>query len=244
MNVGAIIQARMGSTRLPGKVLVDIEGQSMLARVVDRTRRAATINRVIVATTDKAKDDELASHAEGLSVDVYRGDEDDVLDRYYQAAASHGLDVIVRITSDCPLLDPGLVDQVVSPLLDPASGVEFSANILDRAFPRGLDVEAATAAALARVWRTARAPHHRAHTFAYVYDHRDEFSTASITDGIDRADMRWTVDTTEDLSLVREIYRRLGTRDFSWHDVLALVEQDADLLRINNMVRQKPAHEL
>lgn len=244
MNVGAIIQARMGSTRLPGKVLSDIEGQPMLARVVDRTRRARTLTKVIVATTTRGQDDQLAAYAAGLSVDVYRGDEDDVLDRYYQAATHHALDVVVRITSDCPLLDPGLVDQVVSPLLDPASGVDFSANILNRAFPRGLDVEAATAATLARVWTSARAPHHRAHTFAYVYDHRDEFSTASVTDTIDRSDLRWTVDTMEDLSLVREIYRRLGTRDFTWHDVLAVVEQDPELLRINNMVRQKSAHEL
>lgn len=244
MRVGAVIQARMGSTRLPGKVLRDIEGQPMLARVVDRTRRARTLNEVIVATTTRDQDDVLAAYASSLPVAVFRGDEDDVLDRYYQAAKHHALDVVVRVTSDCPLLDPGLVDQVVLPLLDEASGVEFSANILDRAFPRGLDVEAASAAALARVWAGARAPHHRAHTFAYVYDHREDFSTVSITDPVDRSDHRWTVDTMEDLSLVREIYRRMGTQEFTWRDVLAEVERDPGLLRINNMVRQKSAHEL
>src|SRR5689334_14768525 len=109
MTVGAIVQARMGSTRLPGKALLDIEGMSMLTRVVDRVRRAQTIDRVIVATSTNTKDDRLAEHAREASVEVYRGSEEDVLDRYYHAARHHKLDVVVRITSDCPLLDPGLV---------------------------------------------------------------------------------------------------------------------------------------
>src|SRR5207249_2615228 len=158
----------------------------------------------------------LAEYAREASIDVYRGDEHDVLDRYYQAARQYELRVVVRITSDCPLLDPDLVDQVVRPLLDPASHVDFAANILDRTFPRGLDVEAATAATLERIWHTARAPHYRAHVFPYVYEHRDEFRTASITDAIDRSHMRWTVDTAEDLLFVRQVYRALGIEAFTW----------------------------
>ena len=122
MTVGAIVQARLGSTRLPGKALLDIAGTSMVARVLDRTRRAQTIDRVILATTTTSQDDRLVEYVRGLPVEVYRGDEDDVLDRYYQTAEHYALDVVVRITSDCPLLDPGLIDQVVQPLLVVNSG--------------------------------------------------------------------------------------------------------------------------
>ena len=243
MNVGAVVQARLGSTRLPGKALLDIEGTPMLARVFDRTRRARTIDRVILATTTKPQDGRLVEYARELSIGVYRGDENDVLDRYYQTAKHYQLDVVVRITSDCPLLDPGLIDQVVKPLLDVASPVEFAANTLDRTFPRGLDVEAVTSAALERVWRTAEASHQRAHVFPYIAEHRDEFSTASITDAVDRSWMRWTVDCNEDLMFVRKVCRSLGSQEFTWRDVLTLLDREPELLRINEMVRQKSAHD-
>ncbi len=243
MTVGAIVQARMGSTRLPGKALLDIAGMSMLARVIDRTRRAQTIDRVIVATTTKAQDDPLAAHARALAVEVYRGDEEDVLDRYYQAARLHRLDVVVRITSDCPLLDPGLVDRVVRPLLDPLSNVDYSANTLRRTYPRGLDVEAVPFATLERVWREAQSAHERAHVFPYIYEHPDRFSLAGIADPVDRSAMRWTVDTEEDLLFVREVCRALGARDFTWMDVVQVLEARPELLQINSLVRQRSAHE-
>lgn len=241
--VGAIIQARMGSTRLPGKALIDIEGMSMLARVVDRVRGARTIGRIIVATTTKSQDDPLAAHARDLSVDVYRGEEDDVLDRYYQAAVQHHLDVVVRITSDCPLLDPGLVDDVVRPLLEPGSRVEYSSNGLRRTFPRGLDVEAVPFATLERVWQDAKSVHERQHVFPYIYDHPEQFETACLADRNNRSHQRWTVDTEEDLAFVRRIYQELGTQDFTWRDVLAVLERHPELLQINEMVRQKTAHD-
>jgi spore coat polysaccharide biosynthesis protein SpsF len=243
MRVGAVIQARMGSTRLPGKALVDIEGRSMLARVVDRTRRARTVDCVIVATTTGAQDDAIERHARELDVDVYRGDEDDVLDRYYQASRLNRLGVVVRITSDCPLLDPGLADRVVQLLLQPGSRVDYAANTLRRTYPRGLDVEAVPFATLERVWREASSFHERAHVFPYVYEHPNWFVTAGITDQIDRSDMRWTVDTAEDLAFVREVYRCLGERDFTWMDVVSVLEARPELLRINATVHQKSAHE-
>ena len=243
MTVGAIIQARMGSTRLPGKALLDIDGMSMLARVVDRVRRARTIDRVIVATTTKTQDDPLAEHARTLPVDVYRGDEHDVLDRYYQAASQHALDIVVRITSDCPLLDPGLVDDVVRLLLDPASPVDYAANTVTRTYPRGLDVEAVPFATLARAWRDATSAHERAHVFPYVYEHPEVVSFAGVADLVDRSGMRWTVDTDDDLAFVREICRRLGTREFTWTDVVQVLDANPELLRINAQVRQKSAHD-
>jgi spore coat polysaccharide biosynthesis protein SpsF (cytidylyltransferase family) len=241
MTVGAIIQARTGSTRLPGKVLLDIEGMSMLARVVDRVRRAATIDRIVIATTANAQDDPLAAHAGALSVDVFRGDEDDVLDRYYRAATQFELDVIVRITSDCPLLDPGLLDRVVT--LARESRVDYAADTLPRRFPRGLDVEVFPVATLERVWREATTFQDRAHVTPYVLDHPAAFSTAGITDAVDRSHMRWTVDTPEDLTFVREVYRELATRDFTWTDVLNVLDRRPELLQINALVRQKAAHE-
>ena len=244
MTVGAIIQARMGSTRLPGKALVDIAGTSMLARVIDRVGRARTIDRVVVATTTNAQDDRLAQYSRALPVEVYRGDEHDVLDRYYQAARLYTLDVVVRITSDCPLLDPGLVDRVVRLLLEPDSRVDYAANTLRRTFPRGLDVEAVPYATLERVWKEAQSPHQRAHVFPYISEHPDQFLMAGITDDVDRSAMRWTVDTEEDLMFVRELCRALGSREFTWKDVVAVLDKQPELLRINAMVRQKTAHDL
>lgn len=242
--VGAIIQARMASTRLPGKALVDIEGMSMLARVVDRVRRAETITRVIVATTTQPQDDLLAAHARDLSVDVYRGDEDDVLDRYYQAAVHYQLDVVARITSDCPLLDPGLADAVVRLVLAQASRVDYAANTLRRTFPRGLDVEVVPFATLEHVWREALSLHQRAHVFPYVHDHPGQFVMAGVADDGDWSFMRWTVDTPEDLQFVRQVCRALGTLSFTWRDVLTVLAQHPEFLHINEHVRQKPAHEV
>jgi len=243
MNVVAIIQARMGSTRLPGKVLLDIAGAPMLARVVERVRKASTIHRIVVATTTSRPDDAIVECGRDLGAIVYRGDEEDVLDRYYRAAAQNDADVIVRVTSDCPLIDPQVVDAVVAPLLDERAGVEFAANTLDRSFPRGLDVEVASSRALTRVWETARQPHHRAHVFPYVYEHRDAFRIVSVTDAVDRSHMRWTVDTADDLRFVREVHRALGGREFTWRDVLAVLEREPALSAINADVRQKAAIE-
>lgn len=234
----------MGSTRLPGKALADICGVPMLGRVVHRTARAKTVNHVIVATSTDAKDDPLAQFAATLPVEVFRGDEQDVLDRYYQAARVHGLDVVVRITSDCPLVDPGLIDRVTGLVLAPGSQVEYAANTLRRTYPRGLDVEAVPFAALERIWREARSTHERAHVFPYAYGQPGRFVLAGITDDVDRSAMRWTVDTEEDLQFVSEICRRIESQDVPWTGIVAVLEKHPELVRLNEMVRQKTAHEL
>lgn len=244
MIVGAIIQARTSSTRLPRKALLDVVGKSMLARVVDRVRRASTVERVVVATPSGRDDDALAQHAGSLGVDVYRGDEHDVLDRYYQAARLHRYDVVVRITSDCPLLDPGLLDDVVRPLLEPASRVDYSCNTLRRTYPRGLDVEAVPFGALERVWSEATSIHERAHVFPLIHEHPERFVTAGLTDAQDHSHMRWTVDTLEDLAFVREVYRVIGEREFCWRDVVALLGARPELLELNAFVQQKSAQDL
>lgn len=238
MKVVAIIQARMGSTRLPGKVLQDIGGRTMLDRVVSRTRRATTADGVLVATTREGRDDAIVQEAVRLGVPVFRGDEEDVLGRYYEAARSVQADVILRITADCPLIDPEIIDRVVRALLEAHPTADFAANTLARTFPKGLDVEVATFQSLERVYRQALSPEDRAHVFPFIYRNRDQFRSISITDAVDRSWMRWTVDTADDLAFVRAIYAQFeGRDDISWHQVLECLSQHPQLLSVNHRHR-------
>lgn len=238
-TVGVVVQARLGSTRLPRKVLLDIHGAPMLTHVIARASAATLVDRVIVATTTNPQDDALASWVSDAGHVVFRGDEHDVLDRYFQAARHHQLDVVVRVTSDCPLLDPGLLDDVVRAVLTSKTDVEFAANTLERSFPRGLDVEVVTMPALDRLWRTATEEHDRAHVFPYVYRHQDEFRVASVMNATDRSWMRWTVDTTADLEFVRAVAEGLGQMPTGWMDVVALLERRPELLALNRHIEQK-----
>ena len=241
MKVVAIIQARMGSRRLPGKVLRQIGGRSMLARVVGRTRRARTVGEVVVATTVLPQDDPVAAQARELGVEAFRGDPELVLDRYYAAAKAHGAEVIVRITGDCPLIEPEIVDRVVRAFLEAWPSVDCAANTLDRTYPRGLDVEVASFAALERIWREASEPFQRWHVFPYLFDRRERFRVISVRDETDRSWMRWTVDTPQDLAFVRAVYAQLDHRDdVHWREVLELLERVPRLLLMNAEVQQKP----
>ena len=239
--VGAIIQARTNSTRLPGKAMLDIAGRSMVGRVVDRVRLSTTVQHVIVAVPDGREDDALAEHVRALGATLARGSEHDVLDRYYQAARAAALDVVVRITSDCPLLDPDVLDQVVQLATAPGSTVEYAANTLQRTFPRGLDVEVAPFEVLARLWREATAPHERQHVFPYIHDRPGQFRLAGITHPVDRSGMRWTVDTPEDLAFARTVCAALPAT-YRWLDVVRLLDAHPEWLAINADVEQKSAH--
>src|SRR5580658_9210851 len=154
LKVVAIVQARMGSTRLPGKVLKDLEGETVLARVVNRLRRVRLINEILVATTDRATDDSIVKECRSLSVMVSRGDQDDVLDRYFRAAQLTKADVVVRITSDCPLIDPEITDRTIAAFLE--TSPDYASNTLVRTYPRGLDTEVMSVKVLGRVWHQAR----------------------------------------------------------------------------------------
>lgn len=241
-RVVAIVQARMGSTRLPGKVLLPIAGKSMLERVVARLRRARLLEAILVATTRAPADEAVAGAARRLGVPAFRGAEDDVLDRYHEAARTLGARVIVRITADCPLIDAGIVDQVVGVFLDERP--DYASNTLVRTYPTGLDTEVFSAEALHAAWREARAPYQRAHVTPFLYEHPERFRLRSVADSADRSGMRWTVDTAEDLSFVREVYSRFAGRDdFSWSEVAGLLEREPALADVNRHVRQKPLTE-
>jgi spore coat polysaccharide biosynthesis protein SpsF len=241
MKVVAIIQARMGSTRLPGKVLADIQGHPMLWHVVERTRRASTFNQIVVATTTQGADDVIADFCRKHGWDCFRGGEKDVLDRYYQAAREYAADAIVRITSDCPLIDPGIMDETVRLFL--AENPDYASNSLVCTFPRGLDVEVMSFDALAAVWREAAQGYQRAHVTPYLYENPARFKILSVTEDEDHSAQRWTVDTPEDLEFVRAVYSRFERPDFSFEHVLRLLEREPALTEINRSIRQKALQE-
>ena len=240
MKTVAIIQARMGSTRLPGKALVDLANEPMLARVVHRVQRAGSLHEVIVATTVQPADDAIAQFCAMRGWPCARGSQDDVLDRYYQAALASHADVVVRITSDCPLIDPEVIDQVVGALLAGQPDVDYASNVQPpRSFPRGLDTEVIRFDALERAWREDADPAWREHVTPYLYRHPERFRIQGIFNAVDLSHLRWTVDTPEDLEFVRRIYGHFDGDTFSWHDVLALLEQHPGWLEINRTVEQK-----
>lgn len=244
-NVVTIIQARMGSTRLPGKVLLDIEGKPMLHRDLDRNLEAKTVDKVVIATTVKPADDQIVAAVEGYDprVSTSRGSEDDVLDRYYQAAKEAKADIVVRITSDCPLVDPEIIDQVVQLLLDDPS-LDYAANVLgDLTYPRGLDVQACTFEAMEKMWNVTTEAEDREHVTLYIRKHPEQFKTAKIQNDVNLSQHRWTVDEEDDLRLAREIYKRLlpVNPHFRMKDILAVFEKEPALFDINHHVHQKLA---
>ena len=229
MNIVGIIQARMGSTRLPGKVLEDIGGKTMLARVVRRAQRAALLDQIVVATTVEQLDDVIADECGRLAVPVFRGEELDVLDRYYQAAEMYEAEAIVRITSDCPLIDPEIVDHVVYHFL--GEGPDCASNTVIRTYPRGLDVSVMTMSALRCAWHEADESYQREHVTPYIYQNPDLFEILPVTGRMDYSGFRWTVDTVGDLEFVRALYSRLGNNDtFNWRDALAVLARDPELM--------------
>jgi len=242
MNIVAIIQARMGSSRLPGKVLKDLGGETVLARVVRRLQRSRQIARIIVATTTAPGDEVIVAECDRLQALCFRGAEQDVLDRYYQAARANAADAVVRVTSDCPLIDPELVDETVEVFRD--KHADYASNVFPRTYPRGLDTEVFSFDALDRAWREAREAHQREHVTPYLYEHPQIFKLASLSGAADYSRYRWTLDTREDLELLRAIYSRFdGRDDFSWKEVLRLMEREPELAELNSQVLQKSVRE-
>jgi spore coat polysaccharide biosynthesis protein SpsF len=246
-KVVAIIQARMSSSRLPGKVLLDIEGKPMLQWVSERVKQAKKIDDVLVATTIHTADDPIEDFCKEHGIEVYRGDQFDVLDRYYQAARRAEADVIVRITADCPLIDPGEIDALLDEFT--TRKVDFAANRLPppwhRTFPIGLDVEIASFQALERAWTEATEKHDREHVMPYLYEVEGRFSMYYHNTKPDHGELRWTVDTQQDIEAVRMIYRSLPDKEhFTWRDVLHLVQEHPDLSALNAGIREKAFNEV
>jgi spore coat polysaccharide biosynthesis protein SpsF (cytidylyltransferase family) len=203
----------------------------MLAQVIARVRQARTIDDVVVATSTAPQDDAIEAFCAEQGIACFRGSENDVLDRYYGAARTFGADVIVRITSDCPLHDPRVIDAVVERF--DRRRHDYVSNTIDRTYPDGLDVEVFSIEALERAWREAKWVSEREHVTPYIWKQPTLFRIEQVVQPVNLADQRWTVDEPRDLALVREVYRRFGDRDFSMHDVVTMLSQD-DALRGTN----------
>src|SRR6266567_6285923 len=194
----------MASTRLPGKVLMDLGGHTVLSRVVRRLRRASRLHEIVVATTGSPQDTAIVEACYGLGVPCFCGSEEDVLDRYLRAAEKFGADAVVRITSDCPLIEPGLVDEVIQCFFE--KHADFSCNVMPRTYPRGLDAEVFTIEALRKAWKISDQPHQREHVTPLFYERTDIFRSVVVRVEPDYSRYRWTLDTPEDLRLIRAIY--------------------------------------
>ena len=243
----AIIQARLASSRLPEKVVQEISGKPMLIQVVERVRKAKYVDQVIVATTMDISDDVIEILCQDNGYYYYRGDQYDVLDRYYQAAKFFQAELIVRITADCPVIDPVEIDRTVQALID--TKADFATNRLPppwkRTYPIGLDTEVCTIEALERAWNEAKLPEQREHVMPYFYMEVGRFRTVIRNHDPNYGHYRWTVDTMQDLQLVREIYARFGHNDdFGWLDVVNMFRHQPDLELINRDVSHKNFHDI
>lgn len=244
MKIIATIEARMTSSRLPGKVLKPILGRPILELLIDRLRLAHRLNDVVVATTTNPADDAIEALARRLGVGCYRGSEHDVLDRVLKAAKSANADVIVEVTGDCPLVDPGVVDQLVDCYL--RNRFDYVANTLQRTFPRGLDTQVFSTCTLEEVFRLTQDPADREHVSLYIYEHPERFSLHNVQSGLPEKHWqhRLTVDTPEDFALIETIFERLYPQNpaFTLHDVIDLLEREPELTEINQEIRQRALH--
>ncbi|HIH22417.1 TPA: NTP transferase domain-containing protein [Candidatus Micrarchaeota archaeon] len=242
MTIIAILQARLGSTRLPGKSMAELNGKPLLWHVIQRLKKSKTINKIVVATTTNEADNKIAQFAKSEGVGYFQGSENDVLDRYYQAAKANGTetgDVIVRVTADCPLLDPEVVDKVVGTFVKSNGKYDYVCNTQPPTYPDGLDTEVFSFATLERAWKEAKLQSEREHVTPYIWKQPDKFHIFNVTneEGGDLSEMRWTVDEPQDLEFVRAIYGLLGdkgrTHSFTRKDVFEAIERNKKVIEIN-----------
>ncbi|HZR22186.1 MAG TPA: glycosyltransferase family protein [Vicinamibacterales bacterium] len=242
MKTVPIIQARMTSSRLPGKILKPILGRPMLELLIERLRRAKHVDDVVVATTSRPTDDPVEELCARIGAGCFRGSEDDVLDRVLGAAHAHAVDLIVEITGDCPLIDPTVVDRLVEMYHE--GGADYVANVLTRTYPRGLDTQVFPTSVLEDVARLTNDPVDHEHVSLYIYEHPERFRLRNLESGLPERywSLRLTVDTPQDFALITAIYEALypAHPDFALADVIALLDRRPDLVALNADIQQKP----
>ena len=231
--IAAILQARVSSTRLPGKVLMPILGRPMLLLQIERIRRARRVDRLLVATSTDPSDDAVEKLCREQHIACSRGSLTDVLDRYYRAALPLHAEHIVRLTGDCPLADPAVIDEVIDFHLN--GRFDYTSNSIEPTFPDGLDVEVVRFSCLEQAWKEAKLPSQREHVTPFLYQQPGRYRIGSIKGKTDLSHHRWTVDEPEDFELVRRIYEELYPSNpaFTAKDVLALLERKPELMAIN-----------
>ena len=241
MKSVCIIQARMGSSRLPGKILMDISGKPMLQHIVERVKRCGNVDEVIVATSKNNEDKKVMELCRRFNYKCFAGSEDDVLDRYYQAALKFGAGIIVSITGDCPLVDPIQIDKIID--IQKKTKADY-VNNLELGLPLGIGAEAFTFAALKKSWEKGKLPHHREHVDDYILENPQEFKTERFyPEEWMKKPYRLTVDTNEDLTLIRTIYGKLYRNGsiVELEEVYSLLEKEPELIRINKNIIQRKA---
>ena len=239
--IAAIVQARVGSRRLPGKTLADICGRPLLVHVIERIRPSRWVEEIVVATTDALEDRPVLDLARPCGAVGVAGSVDDVLDRYYRAARAVSADLVLRVTADDPFRDPVLMDRVVG-ALQTDDTLDYAAT--DSTFPEGAGCEAFTFSALEKAWRRARLPSEREHVTPYILNHPEQFKTQIIAGDRDLSRYRWTVDYPADLRFAREIYARLYRpgRVFGMEALLALLEKEPHLCEINQGIARNEGY--
>lgn len=238
----AIIQGRFGSRRLPGKILADIEGTPLLVHVVRRAEAAGVFDTVLFATTVDPSDDPVAALCKTEGIRCFRGDEQDVLERYYQAAQSEKATVITRLTADCPLLDPAVVAKVVRAF--DGKKFDYVSNAIRRTYPDGLDTEVFSMEALTRAREEAHLPSEREHVTPYIHTHPELFRIGHVTQERDLSALRWTVDEPRDLAFVRAVFAELGGGIFGQEEVLALLARQPDLQKMNEGIVMNEGYQI
>jgi spore coat polysaccharide biosynthesis protein SpsF len=231
--IGCIIQARMGSTRLPGKVLKLLDGKNpSLFYTINQLKKCKKIDLIIVATTTLEEDDVLEKYVNNLSILCFRGKSDDVLDRYYNCAKKFSLNKIVRITADCPLIDPEVVDKVVDASKN--NSFDYITNFFPRTFPDGVDVEIMSFDALENAWKKAKLPSEREHVTPYLYNHKNDFKIKNIKNDEDLSHFRLTLDYNDDLELIIKIISKIKKRPILIRDIIKLFRKEPKLIEINS----------
>lgn len=245
MKTVAIIQARMGSTRLPGKVMKQLCGKSVLAHVICRVKACSLVDEVVVATTDSQSDDVIVAESKKYAAKWFRGNQEDVLERYYLAAKEYNADVVVRVTSDCPLFDHEILTQMLNYFntqIISGQQIDYLSNILNyRSYPRGLDAEVFTFNVLEKTFLKADKPYEKEHVTPYIYEHPEIFSLHCYKWDKNYSYYRWTLDTEDDFKLISNIYSELykDEKKFTTNEVLALLQTKPELIEINAHVKQK-----
>lgn len=241
MKKAIVIQARMTSTRLPGKVMKEVLGKPLLQVQLERLKHVRNVDEIIVATTINDTDRPIVELCKSLSIPIFRGSEEDVLERYYQAAVAYEVDIVIRITSDCPVIDPRVVEQVIDFYLSRQGSVDYVSNTLVRTFPRGMDTEVFSRQVLEQAYRSATKASEREHVTLYIYSHSELYRIGNYPYYQDASHHRWTVDTIEDFELIKRIIEHLYPADplFSLEDILELLKRYPEWMLINQQVKQK-----
>ncbi|AZV55552.1 GNAT family N-acetyltransferase [Clostridium sp. AWRP] len=240
MKVVCIVQARFSSTRLPGKVLKEICGKTVLEHDVDRLRRIKNLDEIVIATTTLEKDNAIVKECEKLKVKCFRGSEEDVLSRYYYAAKENSADVVVRVTSDCPLIDSEVAESIIQCYMENREKYDYVSNTIDRTYPRGLDTEVFSFYALEKAFNEAASQRDREHVTPYIWDNDNIFNIFQYKNEMDYSNLRWTLDTKEDFKLISIIYEQFQGRDyFGMNEIVKFLEKNPEVKEINKCIEQK-----